>query len=85
MNANVTTAPVIKTLGVDELPAPFVDASTQGTTYYGWAPIGIDEGENGWRLMKETVTNSITKREYAECSMDFKFSWTDRATYNYSR
>lgn len=79
------TAPVVQGLGVDYLPAPFEDKSNEGTTYYGWAPLGVSENENEWRIMKETTNSGIIKREYAQGSMEFKFAWSERANYNYSR
>lgn len=85
MKSSKTDAPVIQNFGVDYLPQPFVDASTEGTTYYGWAPIGTDEGEDGWLIMKETVDSGITKRLYAQGSMEFKSAWSKRTTYSYSR
>ena len=80
-----TTAPVVQPLGVEWLPAPFEDASTAGVVIYGWAPLGVDENEEGWRLMKETTENGITKREYPNGSMDFNFKWSERANYTYAR
>ena len=38
MKTSKTTAPVVKLLGVNELPDPFVDESDASTTYYGYAP-----------------------------------------------
>ena len=80
-----TTAPVMQTLGVDWMPAPFEDTSVSGVKYIGWAPLGVEESESGWCIMKETTTGGVTKREYANGSMDFAFSWTNRASYTYSR
>lgn len=80
-----TTAPVMQTLGVDCLPAPFEDTSTSGVKYIGWAPLGVSESDNGWRIMKETTTSGVIKREYPNGSMDFAFAWTNRTSYNYGR
>ena len=48
MNGFKTTAPVVQSLGVSWLPAPFEDKSNEGVTYYGWAPLGVAENEKGW-------------------------------------
>lgn len=79
------TAPVVQTLGVDSLPEPFEDTSTAGVKYTGWAPLGVAEGEAGWRIVRETATGGIVKREYPNGSMDFAFAWSDRGSYNYGR
>lgn len=80
-----TTAPVMQTLGVDCLPAPFEDTSTSGVRYVGWAPLGVSESDEGWRIMKETTANGITKREFPNGSDAFEFAWAQRVNYNYSR
>lgn len=79
------TAPVVQTLGVDSLPAPFEDTSTSGVKYTGWAPLGVTEEEVGWRIMRETTVSGVVKREYPNGSMDFAFAWSERAKYNYGR
>lgn len=80
-----TAAPVVQGLGVDYLPAPFEDKSNEGVIYYGWAPLGVAENEKGWRIMRETTHSGTIKREYAQGSMEFKFAWSERANYTYSR
>ena len=85
MKTSKTTAPVVKLLGVNELPEPFVDESDASTTYYGYAPLGTDEDEEGWMIVKKVKTGNITKTLYAQGSMDFAFSWSNRASYVYSR
>lgn len=83
MEANKVTAPVVRTMS-EYLPEPFVDETTDAI-YYGWAPLGVGETDNGWRIMKETKNGTVTKREYANGSMDFAFAWSERANYDYSR
>ena len=87
MNEFKTTAPVVQPLGVSSLPEPYIDRSeeTNGVVYYGWAPLGVDEADEGWRLMKETTSEGVTKREYPYGSMEFKFKWSERANYSYGR
>lgn len=85
MKSKVETAPVVKMFGVNELPEPFIDESTASDTYYGWAPIGTDESEEGWRIMKKTKTGNVTKCLYANGSMNFEFAWSKRTSYSYSR
>lgn len=78
-------APVIQTLGVEYLPAPFEEHLQGGDVIYGWAPIGTAETDEGWRIMKETTVGGVIKRLYAQGSMDFRFKWSERANYNYAR
>lgn len=80
-----TSAPTMQILGVNYLPEPFVDESTTGVKIYGWAPIGVSTSDDGWRLMKETVADGITKREYPNGSMAFQFNWDNRSLYYYKR
>lgn len=77
-------APVVQTLGVDALPAPFVDEQDDAT-YYGWAPMGVNEDEEKWRIMRVKKTSTVTKSEYANGSMNFCFAWSNRLSYTYSR
>jgi hypothetical protein len=81
---NEIAAPLVKTFE-EYLPAPFEDVVSASVKYYGWAPLGVGEGDEGWRIMRESVTGNVTKREYAEGSMEFKFAWSQRTSYNYSR
>jgi hypothetical protein len=76
--------PIVKTL-FEHLPKPFVDVADANNTYYGYAPLGAGEDEEKWRLELHQTTGNVTKVLYAEGSMDFRFSWTDRASYAYSR
>ena len=79
-----TNAPVVKTFA-EHLPQPFVDNASESVTYYGWAPMGTDENEAHWRIMKEVKEGNVTKRLYAQGSMDFEFKWSERTNYTYSR
>ena len=47
--------------------------------------MGTSEDAEGWRIMKETKDGTVTKREYAQGTMDFISAWSKRTTYNYSR
>ena len=85
MEVTKKTAPVVQLLGTNWMPEPFVDESTQDTTYYGWAPLGVGESENGWRIMRKKKEDGVTKCEYPNGSMDFVFNWTDRSNYDYGR
>lgn len=87
MISNVTDAPVVKMLGVDELPAPYVDRSDEdsGVVIYGWAPSNVGESDNGWRIMKEVTENKVTKCLYPNGSMAFAFAWSERSNYTYGR
>ena len=80
-----TTAPIYQELGVSYMPAPFEEKLEDGNKIIGWAPIGVGEDEPHWRLMKEVTEGGVTKRLYAQGSMDFEFKWSERANYIYSR
>ena len=79
-----TDAPIVRTFN-EYLPEPFIDEVSVDEKYYGWAPMGTAETDNGWRIMKETKSGTVIKREYAQGTMDFISAWSERTTYNYSR
>lgn len=87
MEVTKKTAPVVQLLGTNWMPEPFVDKSEEesGIIYYGWAPLGVQEGENSWRIMKQVTESDVTKCLYPNGSMEFEFNWTDRAGYDYGR
>lgn len=76
-------APRVETL-LETLPEPYTDVSG-GTTYIGYAPLGVAEDAIGWRIVKKVLTSGVTTAMYPEGSMRFDFKWSDRATYTYSR
>lgn len=80
-----TTAPVIQMLGLDYLPEPLVDKSVNGITYYGYAPLGTDESDLGWLIIRAVTANKVTTIEYAQPDPEgFVHSWTQRETYFHS-
>lgn len=79
-----TSAPVVRTF-YEYLPEPFIDEVSEDVKYIGWAPIGTDEDEIGWRIMRETKVGTVTKREYSRGTMGFTSVWANRADYTYSR
>lgn len=84
MNSKKTDAPVVRTFS-EYLPEPYIDEVSDSVKYYGWAPMGTSEDEDGWRIMRETKDGTVTKREYAQCTMDFVSAWSKRTSYVYSR
>lgn len=84
MNSKKTDAPVVRTFS-EYLPEPYIDEVSNSVKYYGWAPMGTSEDEDGWRIMRETKDGTVTKREYAQGTMDFVSSWSKRTSYVYSR
>lgn len=84
MEVTKKDAPIVRTFS-EYLPEPFVDEVSANEKYYGWAPMGTSESDAGWRIMKETKDGTVTKREYAQGTMDFVSAWSERTTYNYSR
>lgn len=79
-----TKFPVFESL-TEHLPQPFVDEVSATEKYYGWAPLGVSETQEAWRIMKEIKVGNVTKRLYAQGSMEFSFSWAKRTQYSYSR
>lgn len=84
MNSKKTDAPVVRTFS-EYLPEPYIDEVSDSVKYYGWAPMGTSEDEDGWRIMRETKEGTVTKREYAQGTMDFVSVWSKRTSYVYSR
>ena len=84
MNSKKTDAPVVRTFS-EYLPEPYIDEVSDSEKYYGWAPMGTSEDEDGWRIMRETKDGTVTKREYAQGTMDFVSAWSKRTSYVYSR
>lgn len=79
-----TSYPVVETVS-EHLPLPFIDEVSATEKYIGYAPLGVDEGTEGWRLIKETKVGTVTKRLYAEGTSDFRFAWEKRRQYRYTR
>lgn len=84
MKVDKINAPIVRTFN-EYLPEPYVDEVSDDVKYYGWAPIGTSEDEEGWRIMRETKEGTVIKREYAQGTMDFISSWSKRTEYVYSR
>lgn len=85
MNAETrTNYPVVETVS-EHLPLPFIDEVSATEKYIGYAPLGVDERSEGWRLIKETKVGTVTKRLYAEGTSDFRFAWEKRREYRYTR
>ena len=85
MNAETrTNYPVVETI-TEHLPMPFIDEVSATEKYIGYAPLGVDESTEGWRLIKEQKVGTVTKRLYAEGSDDFRFAWEKRRQYRYTR
>ena len=53
MEVTKKDAPIVRTFS-EYLPEPFIDEVSADEKYYGWAPMGTAETDNGWRIMKET-------------------------------
>lgn len=79
-----TNYPVVETI-TEHLPLPFIDEVSATEKYIGYAPLGVDESTEGWRLIKEQKVGTVTKRLYAEGSDDFRFAWEKRRQYRYTR
>lgn len=77
--------PIMQSFGVNYMPEPIIDEASSTVTYYGYAPMGTDESEAGWMIMRKTKTGNVTKCEYAGGRMDYEFKWSDRTNYSYAR
>lgn len=55
--------------------------------YIGKAAPGAAEGDLSWQICKLTYdgSNNVTSRVYADGSYLYSFSWTLRATYDYTK
>lgn len=85
MKSQNVNHPIIQTLGINHLPEPIVDEVSASEIYYGYAPMGTDEDETGWLIMRKKKTGTVTKCEYAGGRMSYEFKWTERTKYIYSR
>lgn len=79
-----TSAPVMRTFH-EYLPEPFIDEASEDVKYVGYAPIGTEEDEEGWRIIRVSKVGTVTKSEYAQGSMGFESAWSKRTNYKYSR
>jgi len=55
--------------------------------YIGKAAPGTAEGDLGWQIYKLSYdgSNNVTSRVYANGNYSFIYSWTLRATYDYTK
>ena len=84
MKITKTTAPVVRTFS-EYLPEPFIDEVSETEKYIGYAPMGTDEDEEGWRIVKVVKEENVTKHLYAQGTMDFISAWNKRTEYSYTR
>ena len=56
--------PIVRTLS-EAQPVPLVDNAGGGVQYLGYAALGVRESEAKWKILKVSVTGTVTKTEYA--------------------
>lgn len=61
-----------------------IDEVDANTTYYGYAQWGTNTDASLWRIMKQTVSGTITTLEMANGSDAFENIWDNRLSLNYS-
>lgn len=74
-SAIATVSPTFKTL-IDE-----VDANT---TYVGYAKLGTATSAASWKILKISVSGTVTTTTYADGDDLFNNIWDDRASLSYS-
>lgn len=69
------------------IPRPFAvrtDEVSSSLTYVGWAVPGTLDAAATWRIMRMSVTGTVTAIEWADGDEDFNNVWSDRASLTYS-
>ena len=54
------------------------------TSYYGWAVPGTAGSAAGWRMMRRTVSSTVSTYEWADGNSSFDNIWDNRASLSYS-
>lgn len=62
----------------------YIDVASGTVTYFGFAAPSTATSAAGWRILKQTVSGSITSILYAGGSLEYSFVWDNRASYSYS-
>jgi len=61
-----------------------IDEVSASVSYIGHSLPGMSTSSPEWRIMKLTVSGSLTRQTFAEGSADFDKIWDNRASYTYS-
>lgn len=61
-----------------------VDEVSSALTYVGWATPGTLDAASTWRIMRMSVTGTVTAIEWADGDENFNNVWSDRASLSYS-
>lgn len=61
-----------------------IDDVSADVSYYGSALPGTSETATEWRIMKKTVSGTVTSYQWANGSAAFNVRWDQRASYSYS-
>ena len=75
--------PIHKTL-TETIPAPLVD-DVAGVQFIGFASLGVKTSQAFWKILKISVSGTLTTTEYADGDMKYNNIWDDRLTLKYSR
>lgn len=61
-----------------------IDESVSGTTYFGFAAIGSDNGDAVWKIKKMVLISGVSEIKYADGNEDYDNIWDNRASLTYS-
>lgn len=61
-----------------------IDEVSTSVSYIGWAVPGTLDAAATWRIMRMTLTGTVTAIEWADGDEDFDNIWDDRASLTYS-
>lgn len=61
-----------------------VDDASATVTYFGYAQIGSLDDAPVWRIMRLTISGTVTKIEFANGDTGYASVWDDRLGYTYS-
>jgi len=61
-----------------------IDDASSTVSYYGWAQIGSATSSAVWRIMKKTISSTITTYTWADGNTSFDNIWDNRASLSYS-
>jgi hypothetical protein len=61
-----------------------IEYSGSNPIYVGTADPSAAEGDEVWQIKKLTYSgDNVTEINFAQSTAEFKFSWTNRASYSY--
>lgn len=61
-----------------------IDEASASVTYFGWARPGAGDNAPSWRILKMSVSGSVTSFRWAAGTSDYTNIWSGRAGFSYS-